>query len=123
MTRTLLPDPDAPAADYTGMRLPDGFTWAQPQPRIQPAPVQPLPPHDAAASGTLGCIQAACGCTVTLHRSRYDNPVAGGYTTHGYASRCTGCGHLTVGYMPHDGYARARTDARSHKCSRGCSRG
>lgn len=123
MTRTLLPHPDA--ADFTGLHLPPGYTPAQPQPRPRAAApeMQPLPPHDAAASGTLGCITAACGCTVTLHRSRYDNPVAGGYTTHGYASRCTGCNRLTVGYMPHDGYARARTDARSHKCSRGCSRG
>lgn len=121
MTRTLLPHPDA--ADFGELRLPRGFAYAQPRPRVQPTAQPPLPVHDAAASGALGTITAACGCTITLHRSRYDAPVAGGYTRHGYASRCTGCGHLVVGYMPEDGYARARTDARLHECASGCSRG
>lgn len=124
MTVTLLPGAAAAAAvDYTELHLPPGYTPAQPQPR--PAvQVQPqLPVHDAAASGALGCIAAACGCAVTLHRARYDAPASGGYTRHGYASRCTGCGHLVVGYMPEDGYGRSRADARLHECKDGCSRG
>lgn len=123
MTVTLLPDPAA-AVDYTGLHLPPGYTAAQPPPtRAAAVDVQPLPAHEAAASGALGTITAACGCTVTLHRARYDRPASGGYTRHGYASRCTSCGRLTVGYMPEDGYARARTDARLHECTQGCSRG
>lgn len=107
-------------------RLPSGFTSAlhpsapPPAPEVHPAPEPGAHPP---VSGTLDEVRTGCGCTATLHRSEYTGlDPRGEYTRHGYAWRCTGCAHLTLGYMPEDGFARALRHARTHECKGGCTR-
>lgn len=89
--------------------------------------VPPLPPGYAPAhppvSGVLTTVISASDTLMTLHRAEYDvlSP-RGGYTVHGYASRCTACRHITTGY-PADGFSRCHTDATEHECGQGSSRG
>lgn len=121
-----------PPLDTMPAHLPPGFTRtlhpgapapAAPAPEVHPAPA-PAPGAHPPVSGALGEVHTECGCTATLHPAEYTGlDPKGGYTRHGYAWRCTGCAHLTIGYLPETGFARALRDAEAHECTRGCGRG
>lgn len=99
--------------------LPDGFTLdSTPQPTYTTAPITAPPAGGTPpVSGVLKTVASFCGCPVHIHRAAYDRPSPrGGYTLHSYAWRCTGCRHMTLGYLPEDGFSRAISDARTHVC-------
>ncbi|RLL68152.1 hypothetical protein [Streptomyces sp. Z26] len=77
-----------------------------------PAGYRPAPP----VSGVVTVVTSASNTAVTLHRAEYTHlDPGGGWTSHGYAWRCTGCRHVLTGY-PAQGFGRALTDARTHVC-------
>ncbi|MDJ1131214.1 hypothetical protein [Streptomyces iconiensis] len=117
-----MPPATAPALPAVPDHLPPGWsaqphtmhpplaeTFPEPAPPVRPAP-------GPAMSGVLTTVTSRGGSPVTVHRADYAvEDHLGEYTVHGYAWRCTGCGHLATGYEP-TAFANVLGNGRDHEC-------